>query len=189
MNYGGLFEGWEIGIAKKVINDFKRNWKCLKEEDSDDLLQDCLSRWYSVKEGYDASAGASQQTYMFRIVTNEMRQIVRKLATDKRRIVSETVSIDQPLSEDEDAPTLLDKIAADSNFISNLRIHSELKIDITRVIETLTPKQQKLCRFICEEGLNFKEACRLLNVNHRTIHREIERIRAVFKKENLQEYF
>ena len=68
MNYGGLFESWELGVAKRVINDYRREHRNLAREGFDDLLQECLIHWLDVRDQYDPSRGASKKTYMADIV-------------------------------------------------------------------------------------------------------------------------
>jgi RNA polymerase sigma-70 factor (ECF subfamily) len=188
-SYRGLFEDWEVGVAKNIVDEHKRNWKCLEREDFDDLLQECLSFWYFSKDSYDPSGGASKQTYMARLLKRNLRNIIEGQLTDKRKVAFESVSLDQPLSDEDDAPSLLDTLSVDQNHTSDLRIHAELKIDITRTIRTLTPQQQELCRLLSEGDVSIKEASRILNVHRDTVYEEIKRIKSVFEKESLHEYF
>jgi len=187
-SYRGLFEDWEVGVAKKVIDGQRKSWRCLDLQDFDDLLQECLAHWYSVRDGYNPSAGASKQTYMSRVVRHKIGHILEKLTSDKRKMATEAVSLDQPISDEEDAPTLLDTLSGDERLSTNLRIHTELKIDITRTVRGLTPKQQELCRLLSEEGLTVQEASQILNTHRSTVYDEIKRIKAVFEQENLHEY-
>ena len=62
LKYEGVFEGWEIAVAKKLVDQFKRKWKCFFKDDFDDLLQECLSHWYFVRKRYEASKGASKSS-------------------------------------------------------------------------------------------------------------------------------
>lgn len=187
-SYRGLFEDWEVGVAKNVIDEMRRSWKCLELQDFDDLLQETLAHWHAVRAGYSPEGGASRQTYMSRVVRHKIGHIIEKLKTDRRRIALEAVSLDQPLSDEDDAPTLLDILSEDKNQTTDLRIHAELKIDIKQTIRTLTPKQQELCRLL-EEGMNVQEAAEALNSCRLTVYREIKRIKAVFEREQLHEYF
>ena len=48
MNYGGLFESWELGVAKKVIDGYRKKYKCLEREGFDDLCRNASSTgWMS----------------------------------------------------------------------------------------------------------------------------------------------
>jgi len=37
LSYGSLFEGWEVAIAKHLVNEFKKQWRCLDIDDFEDL--------------------------------------------------------------------------------------------------------------------------------------------------------
>jgi len=188
-SYRGLFENWEVGVAKNVIEEMRKNWRCLDLQDFDDLLQESLAHWYAVRDGYSSEAGASRQTFMSRVVRHKLGHIIQKLKRDMRRVALETVSLDQPLSDEDDAPTLLDKLSENANYSSNFHIHAELKIDITRTIQSLTPKQQELCRLLSEGDVSIKEASQILNVHRDTVYQELKRVKSVFEQEGLREYF
>lgn len=187
-SYKGLFEGWEIAVAKKLINDFKKQWKCLELDDFDDLLQECLTQWFLAKDKYNPDAEASKKTFMARVVKNKLFDIVKNHERLCRKETKNTDSLDKPLSDEEDAPTLLDLLSEDKEYASNFRIHTELKIDLSRSFKKLTPKQQELCRLLGEEGLSIKEASKILQTPRGTIYEEIKRIKTVFQNENLHDY-
>ncbi|HOD12933.1 MAG TPA: sigma-70 family RNA polymerase sigma factor [Candidatus Omnitrophota bacterium] len=188
-SYRGLFEDWEVGVAKNIVDEHKRNWKCLAREDFDDLLQESLLFWSSVKDGYDPAAGASKQTYMSRVLKRNLRNIIESLLTDKRKVAFESISLNQPLSDEEDASSLLDILADDQNHAIDLRVHAELSIDISNTIKSLTPRQRELCRLLKDEGLSVPEAGEVLSLHRSNVYREIERIKEVFQKKKLNEYF
>ena len=187
-SYKGLFEGWEIAIAKKLINDFKKQWGCLELDDFDDLLQECLTQWFLAKDKYDPDAEASRKTFMARVVKNKLFDIIKNHERLRRKEAKNNISLDQPLSDEEDAPTLLDSLSRDENHTTSFQVHTQLKIDISRTFQKLTPKQQELCRLIGEEGLSIKEASKILQTPRGTIYEEIKRIKDIFQKENLHEY-
>ncbi len=186
LNYGGLFESWELAVAKKVINDCRKEQKCLEREGFDDLLQECLIHWLEVRDQYDPNRGASKKTYMAEVVRNVLGQLAEKARTDKRKAFYESVSLDEPLNAEEDSPALKDKIAASDD--APPQINSELKIELSKAYQKLTPQQQKLCKLLGEEGLTISEACRRLDKHRMIIYREIARIRELFEKEGLKDY-
>ena len=186
MNYGGLFESWELAVAKKVINDYRKKYKCLEREGFDDLLQECLIHWLDVRDRYDPARGASKKTYMAEVVGNVLGQVAAKARTDKRKTIYESVSLDEPLSDEADAPTLKDKIPQSNDALP--QIDSELKIELSKAYQKLTPQQQELCRLLGEEGMTISEASRRLDKHRMIIYREIERIRELFEKEGLKDY-
>lgn len=186
--YRGLFEDWEIGVATNVVNRFRNQWKCLEQADFDDLLQECLTHWHFAKDDYNPSAGANERTFMSRVVEYKIQKIIRDLNRDCRSIANKSISLDSPLTDEEDSPTLLDRISADENHTSELHVKAELKIDISKTIQKLTPKQQELCRLLGDEGLNINQASKIMQVPRGTLYEDIKRIRSIFQQEGLYEY-
>ena len=183
--YGQLFEDWEIAVAKNLVNEFRQMRPCLQREDSEDLVQECLTHWFFVRTGYDPGREASKQTYMGRVLRNKLTDIVREQEADIRKISHLTFSLNEPLGDHDDSDALEDSIA-DKQPAPYLQI--ELKIDLNKVLEKLSGKQQKLCRLLGPSGLSIKKASEHLNTPRTTIYDEIERIRKIFVKEGLEEY-
>jgi RNA polymerase sigma factor (sigma-70 family) len=186
--YEGLFQDWEIGVAKNVIERFRKQWKCLELEGFEDLLQECLSYWHFSKDDYNPSAGANERTFMSRVIEHKLQKIVRDLTRDRRNIFNKSVSLDSPISNDEDSPTYLDQLAEEEGHSTDVHVTALLKIDIHRTIEKLTPQQRELCRLLGEEGLSVSEASELLKTPRGTLYEDIKRIKAIFQRENLHEY-
>lgn len=189
-NYQGLFQDWEIAVAKKLVHEFQGKWTCLEQEDFDDLLQECLIHWFSAKDDYDPSREATQKTFMGRIIRNKLIDLVREREADKRKIAHLTVSLDEPIGNDEDAQTLMDKI--DEGAIADAPTDPfweiQLKIDLSKVLKKLAPHQKKLCRLIGKKGLSVKEASEYLKTPRSTVYDELKRIRTIFMKEGLEKY-
>ncbi len=184
MDYKGLFEDWEIGLAKNVIEKFRKQWKCLRLEEFDDLLQEYLTYWHFSKDDYDPLAGANKRTFMSRVLEHKIKRHIEKLTAGKRK--ADCVSLNDPISNEEDAPTYLDRLSEDESQASNL--HIELKIDISRTLKELTPQQRELCRLLGEGGLNIKEASEALNIPRGTVYEDIKRIKGIFEMAKLNEY-
>jgi RNA polymerase sigma-70 factor (ECF subfamily) len=189
-NYRGLFQEWEIAVAKKLINEFKKKWTCLEREDFDDLLQECLTHWYFAKDNYDTGREASQKTFMGKVIRNKLIDLIREREADKRKIAHLTISLDEPLEDDDDSPRLIDKL--DEGTVNNVP-HSQfseiqLKIDLSKAFQKLTPQQKSLCRLLGEKGVTVKEASEYLETPRSTIYDELKRIRTIFMKEGLEDY-
>lgn len=186
--YEGLFEDWEIGVAKNVIERFRKQWKCLELEGFEDLLQECLSYWHFSKDDFNPAAGANIRTFMSRVVAHKLQHLIEKQTAGKRKAGINNVSLDEPISDEEGSPTYLDQLSEDESRVSNLHITAQLKIDISRTTEKLTPQQRELCRLLGEEGLSISEASEVLKTPRSTLYEDIKRIKAIFQQENLQEY-
>ncbi len=187
-SYEGLFQGWEISVAKTVINRFRKQWKCLEHEGFDDLLQECLAEWHFSKCRFNPSAGANIRTFMAGVLEHKLQYIIEKLTADKRKVAHECFSLNDRISDEEDSPSFLDRLSEDEDHASNLHITALLKIDIHRTIEKLTPQQRELCRLLGEEGLSVSEASEVLKTPRSTLYDDIKRIKAIFQQENLHEY-
>jgi RNA polymerase sigma-70 factor, ECF subfamily len=185
LSYKGLFEGWEVAVAKKLVGEFKKQWRCLGTDDFEDLLQECLTHWLFAKDKYDPSAEASVKTFMGRVVRNKLSDIVKERGRDKRKVYQSCESLDQPLNDEEDASTLLDLLPDDE---ADFRLSVELGIDLPKAIRKLTPLQREICGLISEAGSNVTDISRQLGIRRKAVYREIERIRAIFENEGLKNY-
>lgn len=186
LNYEGLFKEWEIAVAKKLINEFQSKWELLKREGFEDLLQECLTHWFFAKDEYDPNQEASEKTFMYQVVKNKLTNIVDKIYADKRRSFYQSVSLDEPLGNDDDASALIETIVDNSS--TDTILQAQLKINLSKAFQKLTSKQKELCRLLGEEGLSIKEASDHLKIPRGTLYEEIKRIRAIFRKENLEDY-
>lgn len=187
--YGKLFEGWEIAVAIKLVSDYREQWKCLRLDDVEDLLQECLAHWVFAKDKYDPLKEASQKTFMARVVRNKLRDLVKERAREKRKVAQNSISLDAPvLPDDENSPSLVDTLEEEAGYSARLILQACLKVDLQKTTSQLTPVQRKLCRLLGEEGLNMYEASQELKTPRSTLYEEIKRIRAIFEKENLREW-
>ena len=109
LNYGKLFESWELATAKSIINEYREKYKYLRQESFDDLLQDCLICWLDLRERYDPGREASKKTFMAGVIKKELEKIAEKLKAHKRKTIFEAVSLDEPLNDDEVESTLKDR--------------------------------------------------------------------------------
>lgn len=189
-HYGGLFQSSEIAIATRLISEFRRKWECLKREEFEDLLQECLTHWFFAKDGYDARKGASSKTFMAKVIRNKLTDLVREKEADRRKIVQFTISLDKSLENEEYSPTLLDKIdrniTADSIDDSILEIL--LRIDLSRILPSLSLEQKKLCSLLGEKGKTIKEISDILKTPRASVYDMKKRIRRIFKKKGLEVY-
>ena len=181
LNYKGFFKDWEIGIAKSLIEKIRCSSIYLQREGFDDLLQICLWHWHLVENKYDPSIGASRQTFMHRVVKNKLFNIIEELKSDKRKILTEALSLNQPLSDDEDAPTLIDTIPDEKDSAAELRIHCSLEVYFARILPKLNPRQQKICHLF-KRGFNMTEVSKALKIPRTTLYEDKKRIKTLFKK-------
>lgn len=188
LSYGDLFEDWEIAVAKKLVNEYRKEWRCLQQQEFDDLLQECLSHWFFARDKFGPDKGASKKTFMGRVVRNKLLDIVEKLETDMRKIDRLTVSLDEPLGDDESDSTLLGMIETTNikDPEENWRL-IDLKIDMSKASRDLSPRQKKLYDLL-ERGFSMTEAAELLKTRRSTLYDERERIKKMFLEKGLEDY-
>jgi len=184
LNYKGFFKDWEVAIAKSLVNEFQSKWKLLEQEGFDDLLQECLTHWYFIKDKYDPNREASCKTFMSRVVKNKLTNIVKNVYANKRKTFYQSVSLEEPLGSDADALALIETISENDDILQ-----TQLKIDLPKALMGLTTEQKRLCSLLGEDGLNIKEASERLKIPRSTIYEEIKRIRKVFREKSLENYF
>ena len=172
LNYGDLFEDWEIALAKAVISQFLTDHPWLKAWGFDDLLQECLSHWYFKSNLFNSDRGASIRTYMRKVLKNQLCSLLRRELSDKRRVQYYTESLDEPLGEGE--TTLGDTLP------SNIPDAAD-GIDVASVISRLTPLQKQICQLLAED-ISISRVGRVLGVPRHAIRREIDIIRQEFLK-------
>ena len=188
ISYKGLFSDREMEVATNIVDRFMKQWKCLRREGFDDLRQECLFKWYRVKGEYNPLAEANQWTFMAVVIKNELLHKVEKLTADKRKASAEAVSLDDRISEEEGAPTYLDKLSAKEDSVTDPRLTVWIKIDVAEALRKLISKQRKLCRLLGEGGLNIKEASEVLKIPRGTLYGEIDRIKPVLEEAGVRDY-
>ena len=158
----------------------------------DDLLQDCLTHWVEVRARLTPSADDPPIAYMARVLRNKLTDLIREQGATKRGGDLDTVSLDAPVGDDDDAPTFADLIdVATSGATGEAAIGEDrdARIDIARAMKKLTPRQRRVCALLGEEGLSIKEAAARLRISRDTLYEEIKRIKKVFADHGLGDYF
>lgn len=190
--YGNGIQQWEIAVAKKLVGEFRRRSRRLEREEFDDLLQDCLTHWVEVRARLTPSADDPPIAYMARVLRNKLTDLIREQGATKRGGDLDTVSLDAPVGDDDDAPTFADLIdVATSGATGEAAIGEDrdARIDIARAMKKLTPRQRRVCALLGEEGLSIKEAAARLRISRDTLYEEIKRIKKVFADHGLGDYF
>jgi RNA polymerase sigma-70 factor, ECF subfamily len=191
LKHGEDLQQWEIAVAKKLVGEFRRRSRKLEREEFDDLLQECLTHWIEVRGKFAPDPEGPPVAYMARVVRNKLTDMIREQAATKRGGDTDTVSLDAPVSESDDAPTFADLVdAATSGPLGEERPidRNDARIDIARALQQLTPRQRRLCTLLGEQGLSIKEAAERLRIPRGTLYEEIKRIRKIFAEHGLEGY-
>lgn len=192
LNYKKTFLQWELAVAKKLVYEYQEKFECLKRIDFNDLLQEVLIYWYFKKKKFNPNRQASEQTFIAKVVKNKLTDILREAKTDKRTLNYQTISLDQPLCDDENCITLSDVTSEDDILSSSNTLNPflkiQLKVDLSKAFLELNSRQKKICNLILSEDLNVSELSQCLSTPRSTIFDEIKRIRKIFEKEQLKDY-
>lgn len=187
--YGELYEEWEIAIVWKLVHRFQEERGSLKREDPEGLVWDCLAHWHRMRGRYDPSRGASQQTFMGKVVQNKLKSLDRSMRTDKRKVNYLAVSLDEPLGDDESPATLADELDETAGVCERRDTVSRiaLRLDLERAVTSLTSRQRTICHRL-RDGYSVMELSELLKTPRATIYDEIKRIRSSFAKRGFKNH-
>lgn len=182
---------WEIATVKKLVSEQRRKYWILERYETDDLVQEILTHWISIRSRLHQDADARPPVaYLAQVSRNRLTDLIRERSSDKRAGDSGALSLEASVVEDEDGLTLGETLADDATegAVSVGLDARDVRIDLTRVLERLTPAQQALCRLLGEEGISVKEAAERLGIPRGTLYEEIKRVRKVFSQNGLDAY-
>jgi RNA polymerase sigma factor (sigma-70 family) len=188
---GDGLDKWEIAVAKKLVNEFRRRSRILVRDEFDDLVQDCLLHWIGVRRRIAPDPDNPPVGYMAQVLRNKLTDLMREQGTEKRAGDLGMVSLDATVDGSEDGMTLAESLDASESAHSGedgTTHRHHLRMDLLRALARLTPAQQRLCLMLGEEGLSIKEAAERLRIPRGTLYEEIKRIRQVFADFGLDDY-
>lgn len=186
----GLPESWEIGIATRLVKDAQLKWDCLRNQEEGDLVQEVLEHWYRKKHKYDPKRGASLKTFMAAVVRNKIGGIVEFRMAQKRKDEAYTVSLDEPVGDNDESRTLAEETTEDGapkplhDYASGL----DRGLDVSKALQKLTGRQQRICSLLSEKNVTMTEVAQVLGIHRSTLYEELARIRGLFKREGLRVY-
>jgi len=187
-NYKGLFENWELAVSRKLVRQFRSRWTSLGRDEFDELMQECLVHWLSVRSQFDPALDTNRSAFISRVVRNKLTDLVRERKSEKRKASFISISLDQPIGNQEDSPTLLDLVNESQQGEQLARtLRDDADADIQRAMKLLTPFQKQVCALLWE-GLSVQEASRELGIVRTTLYDELKRIRKIFSALGLQDY-
>ena len=188
---GDGLDKWEIAVAKKLVNEFRRRSRILVRDEFDDLVQDCLLHWIGVRRRIAPDPDNPPVGYMAQVLRNKLTDLMREQGTEKRAGDLGMVSLDTTVDGSEDGMTLAESLDASESAHSGedgTTHRHHIRMDLLRALARLTPAQQRLCLMLGEEGLSIKEAAERLRIPRGTLYEEIKRIRQVFADFGLDDY-
>ncbi len=154
-NYGGLFQAWELAIARKLVREFHATSRALQHEEADDLLQEVLLHWHHARASHDPLGKASIRTYMARVVRNKLIDLIRERESDKEKI--NILADPTEITHEGEPGSTTDDAGGDPPEPEEAREHRDaeqsLHLDLARALARLTPRQRDLCQLLLEQEL------------------------------------
>ena len=183
-------DGWEIAVAKKLVGEYRRRSRILERYEFEDLVQDCLLHWITVRRSLDRDPANPPLGYMATVLRNWLADLVRKRGTDKRSGDLDTPSLDASIDGSDDGMTLAEllDVSQSRDSAGDGETHHHMHLDLLRACAHLTPAQQRLCLMLGEEGLSVKAAAEQLGIPRGTLYEEINRIRKLFADHGMEIY-
>ena len=179
---GPQLQPWEIGTVKRLVADQVDRLGSGFNQDFDDLFQECLLRWITVRERWKGLDDSQRRRILASVVQNRLNDIVRCACAQKRGGGHHCLSLDQPVSDDEQAETLADVLAEIGGYGLN---HGggldavEWRIDLSRVIGRLTRTQQRVLELSIEGELSGREVARDLDIPVWEVYKHLRAIRRI----------
>ena len=183
-------DGWEIAVAKKLVGEYRRRSRILERYEFEDLVQDCLLHWITVRGSLDRDPANPPLGYMATVLRNWLADLVRKRGTDKRSGDLDTPSLDASIDGSDDGMTLAEllDVSQSRDSAGDGETHHHMHLDLLRACAHLTPAQQRLCLMLGEDGLSVKAAAEQLGIPRGTLYEEINRIRKLFADHGMEIY-
>jgi RNA polymerase sigma factor (sigma-70 family) len=183
-NYKNLFEDWEIAIAVKLVDQFKKQWSVLRQEAFEDLVHECLTHWFFQRDKHDPGRGANPRTFMATVVRNKLRDLIGGRTSVTHRMLSEASRLDEELDQKGEGGLALHE-TIDPNGLpdppsDDLAISLQ-QDDIAKVITKMTGRQ-KIIYSLLDSGKTKKAVSETLDISRDTVHEEIRRMRKLFEK-------
>lgn len=169
-----------------MVKEFQGDFSCLAKEGFEDLLQECLTHWFFVKDQYGSAQKETHKALLKGIIKNKLHDIAIERKAQKRKMLYKTKSLDEIL-ESSDEESLEKTLTIEDEGFRKLP-KEELTLAIAKASEKLSLRQKKLCKALGEDGLNIYQASKVLKIPRTTIYEEINRIREIFREEGLQDY-
>ena len=97
---------WELSVTTKLVGEYRRRSRILERYEFEDLVQDCLLHWITVRRSLDCDPANPPPGFMATVLRNWLADLVRERGTDKRSGDLDTPSLDASIDGSEDGMTL-----------------------------------------------------------------------------------
>ena len=192
LKHGAGLATWELALTKKLVHEHLRHSRRPGRAEFEDLVQDCLLHWIEVRAKLESDPLAPPLAYMAQVLRHKLTDTVRARSSAKRCAPQHILSLDALVEGPDGAVTWAQWLAQcrAEGFGSAHRFgHIEVRIDLQRAMQSLTPLQRSLCVLLGEEGLSLTQAAQRLRRSRGSLYPEIDRIKKILKDYEFANYF
>jgi RNA polymerase sigma-70 factor (ECF subfamily) len=177
---------WESRQVRNLARYFYKRFEILRRDGFDDLYQESLIHWCAKRRLFDLTDEELCGPVMRRVIENKIMDIIESKHRQKRKIIYQTISLNDPAFERDEEENVKQFIADEESFRESFKC--DIQDVMRRAKEKLSRRQRELCRLFEIDGLNWKEVSERLNIPRATLYEEVLRIREIFREEGLKDY-
>jgi len=154
----------------------------------EDLEQELMLGYWKDCQNFDPQK-ASKKTFTRMIINHCAGELIRKVTTDKRKVHLRQISLDQPISSEDEDLALIDLLAdsgtiADGTEFENMAAQSILRIDLERMRGTLPEELQAIFDLLGDYTVS--EIAQRLDIPRTTITSRIKKIRDILLRSSFE---
>ena len=139
-------------FTSNTVQDYTDVLKLIKQEtDAEGIVQDVFVKIWESRENIDTYS--SFDSYLFTIAYNNTMSLLRKRVSERKYL---------------DHLSSVQQISNSNDIIEEIHFN-EVKNNIQKVIEQLTPRQKEVFELSREEGLSYKEIAQKLKISQNTV--------------------
>lgn len=147
--------------------------------DVKELRQEAMVGFSDALVRYNQDKEASLSTFITLCVERRVRNYVRRADTQKNKIIKESVSLDQPITEGE---STLQEFIGDTSHDPQVTLEKEENLrDLKKKIdELLSPLEKDVYELMVAE-FSYDDIASILNINQKQVYNTVARIRDKIK--------
>ena len=163
----------------------------LSQDDLPDIEQELMIAMLSGMKQHDPGK-SSRKTFLTMLLKRQISAVCRQRLRPSKRFQHNLISLNSEIEIDEEPCELVELVNSDHEIANNPRPESEscnnaaLRMDLEDVLEKLPPD----CWLICDglKTMNITELAASMKTTRTTLHKKIEVIRGLMKKQGLSAY-
>ena len=154
--------------------------------DSDDLLQEASLAFVRAATTYNPDKQAKFQTYLWICVRSHMLNLAKHAQSASERSVASSVSLYEPLNNDNPDIRLIDTLSTEYDFEENVMREQFTDMVLSIANNMLSPYELNVFNMFYIKNLSISDIANKLNCSKKSIANTLYRIRMKFKDKQSQ---